>query len=122
MPFLISVQALKRSCPGITIDQMDRESAATLSAANGSPLQLIGSVDLHWRFSGRSVGQTEDGEHALTGPVMQFWYLACAAVFSNLSLPDIMSAALLRTHQIQISYADTPGPTVSIEQGKKFPF
>ena len=33
-----------------------------------------------------------------------------------------MLTALLSTHAIQISYADTPGPTVTIEQGKRFPF
>ena len=89
MPFLISVQALEQSCPGIAINPIDRESASTLSAVNGSPLQLIRSVDLHWRFSGRSVGQTEDGEQPLMGPAMQFWYPACAAVFSPISVRPI---------------------------------
>ena len=122
MPFLISLQALKRSCPGITIDPIDQGEEAKISAANGSSLSLVGSVDLHWKFSGRSVGCVEDGQPADSGPVMEFWYPTCAAVIDNLTTPYIMSASLLRTHSIQISYADTPGPTVTMEQGKKFPF
>ena len=58
----------------------------------------------------------------MSGPTMDFWYPTCAAVFDDLSTPYIMSAALLRTHSMQISYADSPGPTVTIEQGKRFPF
>ena len=33
----------------------------------------------------------------------------------------IMSVSLLRTHMVQIRYADTPGPTVMVEKGKRFP-
>ena len=33
-----------------------------------------------------------------------------------------MSASLLRTHMMQISYADSPGPTVTVEKEKRFPF
>ena len=83
---------------------------------------MIGSVNLHWKFSGRSVGRTKDGEPNMSGPVMEFWYPTCAAVFADLSTPYIMSASLLRTHSIQVSYADTRGPTVTMEQGKRFPF
>ena len=122
MPFLISAQALERSCPGITIDPIDRRADAKLSAANGSSLSLVGSVELHWKFSGRCVGCAEDGEPNMSGPVMEFWYPTCTAVVDNLSTPYIMSASLLRTHSIQISYADTPGPTVTMERGKRFPF
>ena len=96
MPFLISVQALEKSCPGITIDPIDHATA--LSAANGTPLQLIGYVNLHFRFHGPSVERVEDGEHNLSGLTMQFWYPACAAVFTNLHMPYIMSASLLRIH------------------------
>ena len=53
---------------------------------------------------------------------MDFWYPTCAAVFNDLNTPFIMSASLLRTHSMQISYADSPGPTVTLEQGKRFPF
>ena len=33
-----------------------------------------------------------------------------------------MSVSLLRTHMMQISYAGRPGPTVTLEKGKSFPF
>merc|ERR1711951_305341 len=107
---------------GITIDSIDQEAAATLSAANGSSLNMIGSINLHWKFNGRSVGCTQSGEPDMSGPTMDFWYPTCAAVFNDLSTPFIMSASLLRTHSMQISYADSPGPTVTLEQGKRFPF
>ena len=58
----------------------------------------------------------------MTGPVMQHWYPSCAAVFQDLSTPIIMSASLLRTHLMQISYADMPGPLVTMENEKRFPF
>ena len=56
------------------------------------------------------------------GPVMQYWYPACAAIFRNLSTPYIMSASPLCTLLMQISYADMPGPSETIEKGKSFPF
>ena len=122
MPFLTSLKALELSCLGMTIDPLDHESPPMLSAANGSPLELVGSVNLHFRFSGPSVERAEGGKWAMTGPVMQYWYPACAAIFCDLSTPYIMSASLLRTHVMQISYADAPGPTVTVEGGKRFPF
>ena len=107
------------TCPGLPID---RNSVSQLSAANWSPIELIGSVDLHFPFSGPSVKWDQNGKWALLGPVMQYWYPACAAVFQNLSTPIIMSASLLCTHLMQISYADMPGPLVTMENGKSFPF
>ena len=61
--------------------QHDNGPATPLSAANGTSLQLIGSIDLHFRFSGPSVVCVQDGKDAMQGPVMQYWYPACAAVF-----------------------------------------
>ena len=95
MPFLISVKALELSYPGVTIDPIDHESPHALNAANGSPLELVGS--------GHSVQRTKDGKWAMMGPVMQYWYPACATVFQDLSTPFIMSASLLCTHMMQIS-------------------
>ena len=113
MPFLMSLKALDLSCPGVTIDPLDPATPGQLSAANGSSLELIGSVNLHFRFSGPSVGRDESREWAMSGPVMQYWYPACAAIFRNLSTPYIMSASLLCTHVMQISYADMSGPTAT---------
>ena len=48
---------------------------------------------------------------------MQYWYPACAAVFKNLNTPFIMSASLLHTQMVQISYANNPEPTVVVEKG-----
>ena len=62
MPFLISVKAVELSCPGVTIDPLDHESPNALSAANGSPLELVGSVNLHFWFSGHGVERTKDGK------------------------------------------------------------
>ena len=101
---------------------IDQNDATPLSAANDSTLQLVGSIILHFWFSGSSVVSAQDGKEAVQGPVMQYWYPACAAVFQNLSTPYIMSASLLCTHMMQISYADRPGPTVTLEKGKSFPF
>ena len=86
------------------------------------PLELIGSVNLHFRLSGPSVERTEGGEWAMSGLVIQYWYPACAAIFRDLSTPYIMSVSLLHTHVMQIRYADRPGPTVTVEEGKRFPF
>ena len=33
-----------------------------------------------------------------------------------------MSVSLIRTHMMQISNTDRPGPTVMVEKGKSFPF
>ena len=92
MPFLISKDFLEWSCPGAAIDPIGPADSVTLHAANGSSLQLIGSIDLHFRFSGPSFVSGQDGTWAMTGPVMQYWYPACAAVFQNLNTPLIMSA------------------------------
>ena len=67
MPFLISMQALQRSCPGIAIDPIGQNEASSLSAANGSALTIIGSINLHWRFSGPSVGCNQSGEPDMSG-------------------------------------------------------
>ena len=47
-------------------------------------------------------------------PIQRSW--------SNLSTPFIMSASLLLTQMVQISYANNPGPTVMVEKGESFPF
>ena len=98
------------------------DSGWSLNAANGSSNELIGSVDLHFRFSGPSLEGTQSGKWTLSGLVMQYWYPACAAIFGKLSMSFIMSASLLHTYMMQVSYANMPGPTVTIEQGKNFPF
>ena len=85
MPFLISAEALERSCPILHIMPIDRNDATPLSAANDSALQLVGSIILHFGFSGSSVVSAQDGKEAVQGLVMQYWYPACAAVFQNLS-------------------------------------
>ena len=90
MPFLMSLKVLELSCLGVTIDPLDPVTLGQLSAANGSPLELIGSMNLHFRFSGSSVGRDESGEWALSGLVMQYCYPACAAIFRDLSTPYIM--------------------------------
>ena len=122
MPFLILAKALEQSCPGLPITPIDPNDATPLSAANGSSLQLVGSIDLHFQFSGPSVVSVQDGKEATQGPAMQYWYSACAAVSQNLSTPYIKSAPLLCTHMMQISYNDRLGPTVTLEKGKSFPF
>merc|ERR1712175_13850 len=121
MPILMSLKALQICCPNLAIDPIG-PATSSLSAANGSPLELVGSVDLHFRFSGPSIGSHEQEGWAHAGPVMQHWYPVCAVVFRDLSTPYIMSASLLRVHLMQISYADNPGPTVAMEGGERFPF
>ena len=50
MPFLVSAKALETTCPGLKVDPIDNGRA--LSAANGSPIQLIGSINLYFCFRG----------------------------------------------------------------------
>ena len=60
--FLILVKGLEQECPGVNIMPIDQDSpiAMSLYAANGSSLQLIGSIDLHFCFSGPSVVSNQD--------------------------------------------------------------
>ena len=70
MRFLLSLKALELACPGVDIMPVDQNSPTALSAASGSLLQLIGSIDLHFWFSGPSVVSNQDGKWAMSGPVM----------------------------------------------------
>ena len=81
IPFLMSVKALEETYLGLTINPIDPNSVSQLSAANGPPIELVGSVDLHFRFSEPSVVEAQDRKWALSGPVMQYLYPACAAIF-----------------------------------------
>ena len=64
------VKVLETTYPSLKVDPIDNVRA--LSAANSSPIQLIGSVDLQFHFSRPSLERTQSGEWALKGPVMQY--------------------------------------------------
>ena len=68
MPFLMLVTALETTCPGMKIDPIDQNLAKLLSAANGSPIELVGSIDLHFRFSEPSINRSQNGKWDLMGP------------------------------------------------------
>ena len=61
MPFLISIQVLETTCPGLTIDPIASNDVNQLSAVNGSPIELVGSVDLHLRFIGPNLEIDQSG-------------------------------------------------------------
>ena len=58
MPILISVKALETTCPGLMIDPISpQDKLNQLTAANGSPNELFGSVNLHFCFKPLSLDQ-----------------------------------------------------------------
>ena len=54
IPFLISVKGLETACPDLIINPILSNDINQLSAAIVSPIKLVGSVDLHFHFSGPS--------------------------------------------------------------------
>ena len=113
MPFLMSLKALELSCPGVVIHPIDPATQGQLSAANGSPLELIGSVNLHFWFSGPSIESHEDGEWAYLGSVMQHWYLAVppypvTSALYNLQVRNDNSHILYRMLQLWGDYQNKP--------------
>ena len=117
---LMSVAGLNQVCPSIKINPIINQGEGSLTTANGSTLDLVGSVNLHFRFNGPSIVLMQDGTHQLGGPTLEYWYPVQVAVFSNFSAIFIMTASLIRTHEID--YANNPAPTVSTREGKWFPF
>ena len=121
MPFLISIKALEQSCPGLVIDPISKnDQVSHLTAVNGSLIDLVGAVD--FGFSMPSLVRDQVGKWIMSGKVMEYWYPACATVLTNLSTPFILSASLLHTNMVQVSYANNPGPPVMVENGKCWPY
>ena len=72
-PFLLSIKTLEQTCPGLVIDPISKNDKLNqLTAANGSPIEWIGSVDLHFRFSGASLVKDQSGKWTMSGPVMEY--------------------------------------------------
>ena len=104
---------LNQMCPGIKINPTKGQSKGFLTAANGSASQLIGLVNLHWRFNGNSVVVTQDGTCQQTGLPMDYWYPVQVSVFTNLISDFLMTASLIQLHEMKIDYANNPCPIVS---------
>ena len=104
-PMLISQRGLDGICPGgVTVDPISRGNSP-MTAANGTALAVVGSIDLLCRFSGPSAEVGPDGNSQLTGPPMQHWIPIQAAVVANLSTDVIMTASFIKFQQMRIIYA-----------------
>ena len=122
MPMLMSVDGLNRLCSGVKVDPIRFQGEGLLTTVNSSALDLVGSINLHFRFSGSSMQTRKDGKRHQSGQSMEHWYPIQVAVVANLSADFLMAASLIRTHEMRIDYSNNPHPTVVTNEGKWFPY
>ena len=79
VPILISYRALNYLYPGVRLSPPPVNNPFLhVNVTNGSSMSILGGLNVLFWFSGKSVKAK-----SCKGPIIYYWYSACAAIFAN---------------------------------------